>query len=141
MPKKAHVINVSHMVEVANYLAIQGKKVFLSSGSHDLKSLANLKNVWFLIRLITEPNELLPLADHKVIIDSPPFVEEQEIALLKDHDIDLLVSKHSGGALPAKITAATKLKIPIILINQPPPPLGHKTSRIENALIWLQERL
>ena len=129
------------MAEVAKFSAIQGKRVFLSSGTQGLQSLAKLKNVWFLVRLITKPDELLPLPNHKVIIDTPPFVEEQEIALLEEHKIDLMVSKHSGGSLPAKITAATKLKIPIILIHQPPPPVGRKTTCIEEALVWLKARL
>jgi len=141
MPKIAQIINFSQMAEVANCSAIQGKRVFLSSGTQGLQSLAKLKNVWFLVRLITKPDEFLPLANHKVIIDSPPFVEEQELALLEEHKIDLMVSKHSGGTLPAKITAATKLKIPIILIHQPPSPVGRKTKRIEEALAWLKARL
>ena len=84
MPKIAQIINFSQMAEVANCSAIQGKRVFLSSGTQGLQSLAKLKNVWFLVRLITKPGEFLPLAHHKVIIDSPPFVEEQEIALLEE---------------------------------------------------------
>ena len=141
MPKNAQIINFSQMAEVANCLSIQGKRVFLSSGTQGLQSLAKLKNVWFLVRLITKPDEFLPLAHHKVIIECPPFVEKQEIALLEEHKIDLMVSKHSGGRLPAKITAATKLKIPIFLIQQPPPPVGRKTKRIEEALTWLRARL
>ena len=48
-----------------------------------------------------------------------PFSLESELALFKKHRIDVLVSKHSGGALPAKLIAARQLQIPVKLLQRP----------------------
>jgi len=49
-----------------------------------------------------------------------PFALEMELALLRDYRIDVLVSKNSGGAaVTAKLTAARRLRIPVIMLERP----------------------
>jgi len=56
-----------------------------------------------------------------IIAMQGPFSEELNYVILKDFDIDVLVSKASGkmGGLETKIKAAFKLGIPVILIDRP----------------------
>lgn len=49
-----------------------------------------------------------------------PFSLEDEVVLLKKHHVELVVSKHSGGELPAKLLAARQLQIPVMLLDRPP---------------------
>ncbi|RVU84417.1 cobalt-precorrin-6A reductase [Leucothrix sargassi] len=48
-----------------------------------------------------------------------PFSLKNEQALLTEYDIQALVSKHSGGQLPAKMIAAQQLQIPVFLLQRP----------------------
>lgn len=49
-----------------------------------------------------------------------PFTLEDEINLMKDHAVDALVSKNSGGdATIAKLNAAKQLQLPVYLLKRP----------------------
>ncbi|PID45692.1 MAG: hypothetical protein CSB47_07835 [Proteobacteria bacterium] len=48
-----------------------------------------------------------------------PFALQDEVNLLKQHQIEVIVSKHSGGTLPAKLLAARALNIPVMLLERP----------------------
>ena len=64
---------------------------------------------------------------------------QSELALLRAHAIDVLVTKASGGAATyAKIAAARMLGIPVIMIRRPPPPPGPLATTLEEALEWLE---
>ena len=54
-----------------------------------------------------------------------PFTLADELALLRAHRIDVLVTKASGGdATYAKLAAARTLGLPVIMLQRPPPPPG-----------------
>ncbi|MDP6897407.1 MAG: precorrin-6A/cobalt-precorrin-6A reductase, partial [Rhodospirillales bacterium] len=78
---------------------------------------------------------------YAVITGRPPFSETAEATLLREYRIDTLVSKHSGGSLPAKITAAVVQDIPLVLIRQPSAPFGAHVETIDDAVAWIQDRL
>ncbi len=141
LPLEARVINVNSMTDAAHWLKGCTQRVFLSTGSQELQAFSDLKNTWFLVRLITKPEIPLPLTKYKLVTDRPPFQKQAELTLLQENNIEYLVSKDSGGPVPAKIWAATALDIPIILIRQPDLPTGSKTNDISEALAWIQERL
>lgn len=50
-----------------------------------------------------------------------PFSLEDELALLAKYQIEVIVSKNSGGALPAKLIAARQLGLPVLLLDMPKP--------------------
>ena len=141
LPTSIQVTEVKSMSEAADQLVGQAERIFLSSGRQDLEAFSNLKEIWFLVRLITMPRTPLPLANYQIITGHPPFGKSLELSLLKDNYIETLVSKHSGGPIPSKISAAATLEIPIILLRQPDPPPGNKVSDMAGALAWVQENL
>lgn len=51
--------------------------------------------------------------------DIGPFSLEAEQALLQMHKIEVIVSKHSGGELPAKMLAARANQLPVLLLERP----------------------
>ena len=78
------------------------------------------------------------LACATVILGRPPFDVAHEEALMREYQIDTLVSKASGGeATRAKIDAAAKVGARIILIRRPVPPDGDRVGSVEDALGWL----
>ncbi len=120
----------------------RGRRAFLSFGQGGLAAFAALPDMAFVVRVIDEPETPLPIPHATVITGRPPFSLADEKALFEEHAIDVLVSKNSGGArVPAKITAALELNIPIILIARPPVEPGAQAGDIEAALSWVAGRI
>jgi precorrin-6A/cobalt-precorrin-6A reductase len=113
------------------------RRVFLTTGRQELGPFAALTGVWFLVRAI-EPPDPMPLPDARVVLARGPFAEADEVALLTDHRIDAVVSKNSGGtAAVAKLTAARRLGLPVVMVDRPPAPAGPVAATVDDALAWL----
>ena len=141
MPNGAQWTAVGDMNGAGEALTSPARRVFLSTGSQGIEAFANRPDLWFLVRLIAAPETPPPLVHHAVVTGRPPYGLAAERDLMAAHDIDTLVSKASGGPLPAKITAAAEQGIPIILVEPPPPPDGEQAGTIDAALSWIVERL
>ena len=112
--------------------------VFLSTGARDLQAFGHLRTTRFLVRLVDAPPEPLPLAESDLIVDRGPFAVEDERALFLDHDVELLVSKNSGGtATYAKLAAAREFGVPVVMVDRPDPEPGTAAETAEEALRWL----
>jgi precorrin-6A/cobalt-precorrin-6A reductase len=62
--------------------------------------------------------------------------------LLREHEIDILVAKNSGGvATYGKIAAARTLGLPVILLRRPPPLDVPRVATVDEALAWLDHVL
>jgi precorrin-6A/cobalt-precorrin-6A reductase len=82
-----------------------------------------------------------PLPPHTtVVLERGPFTVDEELALLREHSVDVLVSKDSGSPLvEAKLTAARRLGIPVVLVRRPPLPDGIPVvATVEEARAWLR---
>lgn len=125
----------------AIFLPGMGRRVFLTCGQRDLEVYADLDDLWFLIRTV-EPIEGKKPKHAHCLQAKGPFSEDDEIALFKEHRIDLLVTKASGGsATYAKIAAARKLGLPVIMIKRPAIPKGHAVETVDAALAWTQRQI
>ena len=99
------------------------RRIFLTIGVRELEPFAGLSNAWFLVRFINSPDGTLPLPRHEVLIDRGPFSLDGEMDLMSRYKIDALVTKNSGGQLvTAKLTAARRLGIPVLMIKRPRAP-------------------
>jgi precorrin-6A/cobalt-precorrin-6A reductase len=114
-----------------------GRRVFLTTGRQGIAAFAGTDECWFLARSVEPPTP--PLPKHlEVLLDRGPFSVDGELRLLRDHSIDVLVSKDSGGA-DAKLTAARRQGIPVVLIDRPaPPPAAVTVNSVEAALTQLR---
>jgi precorrin-6A/cobalt-precorrin-6A reductase len=78
-----------------------------------------------------------------VILAKGPFELAEELALIRRHRIGGIVAKASGGtATEAKIIAARRCDLPVVMVRRPPPEPGDKAETLEAALDWvLSKRL
>lgn len=96
-----------------------GRRILLTTGAGSLAAFARSGGPHYVVRLIEEPSRL-PLHDYRIVLGRGPFSLAEEVALMADFRIDLLVSKASGGnATGAKIAAARRLRIPVLLVRRP----------------------
>ncbi|MFT5420414.1 MAG: precorrin-6A/cobalt-precorrin-6A reductase [Candidatus Endobugula sp.] len=80
-----------------------------------------------LLRTAVEPKTVLP-PSMQWIKAIGPFSYDDELALLQQHNIDVIVSKNSGGdATVAKLRAARAMGIPVLMLKRPLLPNGDKT--------------
>ena len=135
-------MEVDSLEAAAERLPKFSTRVFLTIGRRGLEAFAELNKIWFLVRLIEQPEEPLPLEDYEIVTGRPPFDLEAERALIAGHGIDCLLAKHSGGhATEAKIVAAMEATIPVVLIARPPRPPGLEVETVDECLAWLESQV
>lgn len=98
-----------------------GERVFLTTGRTELAMFADLDR-WFLVRSVDPPEPPLPRRV-EVVLDRGPFTVPGELRLLREHRIDVVVTKNSGGT-DAKLVAARELGLPVVLVERPALPAG-----------------
>lgn len=129
-----------HATEAAELCRRQGGRIFLTLGSGELDAFAEVNNAHFLVRMVDAP-ERLPLRDCRIIAARGPFSLQDELRLLAEHHIGLVVAKNSGGeATYAKIEAARRMGLPIVMIERPAialDPRSPAVASVEDALAWI----
>ena len=118
-----------------------GRRAFLTVGRTDLSVFASCADVWFLVRMVDMPDADLPLSRCQVIAGRGPFEVADEERLMDEHKIDVLVCKASGGeATRAKLVAARRRGIPVLMVDRPPAPTGPVADEIDAVLAWIDEQ-
>lgn len=131
--------SASDVAEAAAKLPGLGRRAFLSIGRQELEAFRTVTQLWFLVRLIDPPPAALPLARYELVLDRGPFAESSEVRLMEAHNVDVVVSKNSGGAATyAKIAAARRLNLPVVMVDRPPLPPGPSMSSVDDALGWIR---
>jgi precorrin-6A/cobalt-precorrin-6A reductase len=114
--------------------------VFLTTGRRDLAAFAGL-TAEVLLRTVDPPEPPLPPRT-TVVLERGPFAVEDERALMREHAVDVVVTKDSGGGMTAaKLAVARELGIPVVLVRRPPVPPGVPVvATVEEARAWIEDR-
>jgi precorrin-6A/cobalt-precorrin-6A reductase len=133
---------VPDLPAAASALATMGaRRVLLTTGRQQLAPFAELRDTWFLVRAIEQP-EPQPLVQADVLLARGPFDLDGERRLLEDRRIDAVVTKNSGGiATAAKLHAARALRLPVVVVARPPAPDGPTVVDAEAAATWVATTL
>ncbi|BBZ69955.1 precorrin-6A reductase [Mycobacterium paraseoulense] len=136
-PGDATVVKSDH--EAAETVAKEHfSRVFLTTGRSGTTAFAD-SDAWFLIRAVTEPDPASLPRRHQLVLSRGPYHYDGELALLREHRIDALVTKNSGGDMTrAKLDAAAAVGVPVVMVARPPLPPGvTAVSSVEEAAEWV----
>lgn len=120
-------------------LAGPPRRVMLAIGRMHLAEFAPQPQHHYLLRLVDAPTLPPPLPRHTVVVDRGPFTAEADECLMRDHRIDLIVSKNAGGTgSVAKLIAARALGLPVLMIDRPTLPPRAEVHDIATLLDWVR---
>lgn len=135
-------IHADSIDEAVREISRKSDACLITTGINDLAAFAPIITTKLFVRLIEKPAAPLPLSDAEIVIGSPPYRKDDEIALLRMLGIDLMVTKNAGGgATYAKIEAARALGIDVIMIDRPPVPESDTVTSVDGALARVGEIL
>lgn len=131
----------AHVPDLAGAVVALGdapRRVFLAIGRQTLDAFTVSPQHQYLLRLVDPPTEPLPLPRAEAVIARGPFDAAGDLALLKNHRIEVIVAKNAGGAgAEAKLIAARELGLPVILIDRPVVPDRRIARTVAEVMAWL----
>jgi precorrin-6A/cobalt-precorrin-6A reductase len=128
---------VADVAAAVRALGDRPRRVFLTIGAVQLAEFARTPQHHFLVRTI-DPHDSAFTFD-RMILARGPFSVEDEIALMRDEQIDTLVTKNSGGsATEAKIKAARALGIEVVIVDRPAPEEYATFHSIDEVVAWIE---
>lgn len=120
---------------------LQGRSglALLTVGRQKLAAFETVSGPRLLARMIEPPKEPTPV---EIILGRSPFDVDAEERLMRGRGVTVLVTKNSGGAeTAAKLEAARRLAIPVLMIGRPAVPAGDRVETAEAAAAWVEARL
>ena len=129
---------VPDMAAAAQALQPQHRRVFLAIGRKQLAAFSSAPDHDYLLRVVDPLDEAPALPRHHTLVARGPFALADELAMLRAHAIDCVVSKNAGGPdTYAKIEAARLLQLPVILVARPALPERTRCETPAQAMQWL----
>ncbi|MGX5850465.1 cobalt-precorrin-6A reductase [Mesorhizobium sp. PL10] len=123
-------------------LGLEPCRVFLALGRQEVAAFEAAPQHHYLIRSVDPVEPKLAVPDATYLLARGPFREADERALLKEHRIDVVVSKNSGGeATYGKIAAARTLGIEVVMVRRPTLPDVHSAGTVEALAAMLDHGL
>jgi precorrin-6A/cobalt-precorrin-6A reductase len=133
-------ITAASNAEAATIVARHGySRVFLTTGRSGVAAYRD-GDAYFVIRVVTEPDpETLPRR-HRLVLSRGPYRYDDEYALLREHRIDALVTKNSGGTMTQpKLAAAAAVGAAVVMVDRPALPAGvTAVGSVAEAAAWVR---
>lgn len=132
--------DVANIAAAVTALDIPPRRIFLTLGRQELLPFEAAPQHHYLIRSVDPVEPPLAVPNAAYLTSRGPFAEAEEARLLKEHGIEMIVAKNSGGPSSyGKIAAARALGIDVILIRQPDLPKVSSFVTIDDLLALLDD--
>ncbi|MGW5521842.1 cobalt-precorrin-6A reductase [Gordonia sp. NPDC003950] len=118
------------------------RRILLTTGRQDVSAFAQISSAWFAIRVVDPPTGAVP-PHHEILRSRGPYHLDGELALMREHRIDTLVTKNSGGELTRpKLDAARMLGVGVVMVDRPGEPADTPvTDDVATAGQWVADQL
>lgn len=131
-------IEVDSFAAAAGALGETPRNVFLAVGRQELAAFRDGAHRYLIRSVDAVAADVVP-RDAVTILARGPFDEAAETELMRQHAIDIVVAKNSGGAATyAKIAAARALGLPVVMIRRPAEAQGAVFTSSGDVLVWLE---
>jgi precorrin-6A/cobalt-precorrin-6A reductase len=116
------------------------EKTFLAIGRQHIAPFATKPQHVYTLRFVDPPEAPLPFAAD-VIVSRGPFTLEGELEMMRKRMIAWIIARNSGGdGARAKIDAARRLGLPVIMISRPQLPERLRVESVAEIMQWLGHR-
>lgn len=116
-----------------------GRRPFVTTGRQSVPFFLGVQAEHVLLRVVDPMDP--PGPTWTVHHDRGPYAPAAEKALMREHRVDVVVTKDSGGAYTsAKLDAAAELGVPVVVVSRPVADSADTTTRahgIPEVVAWL----
>lgn len=141
-------IEVKSVEKAVEALGHEPRRAFLALGRQELLPFEAAPQHTYLVRSVDPVEPPLTLPHVRYLTARGPFNEADERTLLAESNIEVIVSKNSGGAASyGKIAAARALELPVVMIRRPVLPevpsfqtIEALAAHVDQAFPTIQER-
>lgn len=129
--------HVADTEQAVGALGSDPARVFLALGRQTIGDFASAPQHFYLLRFV-DAAAPPALPRHHLVVDRGPFTLAGELALLREHRIQVVVAKNAGGSgARAKLDAARELGLPVVMIDRPFIPPRPQVDSVAAVLNWL----
>lgn len=115
------------------------RTVFLTQGRLQLAAFARAPQHRYIVRAIDRFDDFDAPREAELILARGPFALADEERLMRERGVEFLVSKNSGGAATyAKMEAARRLGITVVMIAPPQRRDAETVTDLAAALAWIE---
>jgi len=128
--------------EAAETAARLGSRILLTTGRQPLDRFVQPLGSHDVVARVVDPVDLDLPRTWQLVLDRGPYSFDGELSLMRQHRIDVLVTKDSGGDYTrAKLDAAHELGVAVVIVRRPNWEVGEQgqfVSDVDAAVRWLR---
>lgn len=119
----------------------EGGRAFVTVGRQEAALFFAREDITIVARMIDPPEGYVP-THAEIILGRPPFTVVEETELMRGRNISVLVAKNAGGmATYAKIEAARRLGLPVIMVARPQKAVMQTASSVDDMLALIEQTI